>query len=79
VVVVICDGLLTIEDGEVCSDLVRRSGVNVLPLLIGDAAHRGSFPGFPTQARDGVERHLAVAELSDLPGLIRAWFLARRG
>jgi hypothetical protein len=71
VIVVICDGLLTREDAEVCSDLVRRSEVNVLPLLIGNAASGGSFPGF--------ERHLAVAELSDLPGLIRAWFLARRG
>jgi len=64
VIVVICDGKLATSDAEVCSDLVRRTEANVLPLLIGSAASTEGFPGF--------ERYLAVAELGDLPGLIRA-------
>jgi hypothetical protein len=69
---VLCDGYLSEEDEAACINLVRSSSMmDYLPVLLSDA----------TDARDTYQhifkRYLCVAEISDVPKLVKAWLLAQ--
>jgi Mg-chelatase subunit ChlD len=72
IVMVICDGQLLDDDAERCRERLRRArDAGVLPILVGDASSA------PETFEAIFGRYLAVHQLADLPGRVRAWFLAR--